>query len=110
MTLLSPGELLDRSKQYLSRLEAGDGTVSPALEAELVEALDVLPQFFYELDPMPIVDEQCHFRKQLTTKVALRQFARARRDAQALGRRPRREPGPAALPSAGGRPFLDREH
>jgi Zn-dependent peptidase ImmA (M78 family) len=38
----------------------------------------VLPEFFYHVDPMPIVDEQCHFRKQLTTKVALRQIARAR--------------------------------
>jgi len=27
---------------------------------------------------MPLTEEQCHFRKQLTTKVALRQYARAR--------------------------------
>jgi Zn-dependent peptidase ImmA (M78 family) len=37
-----------------------------------------LPEFFTEPDPMPIADEHCHFRKQLTTKVALRQIARAR--------------------------------
>ena len=42
------------------------------------ETLEVLPEFFYHVDPNPIVDEQCHFRRQLTTKVALRQVARAR--------------------------------
>jgi hypothetical protein len=39
--------------------------------------LDVLPEFFYHLDLNP-ADKQCHFRRQLTTKVALRQIARAR--------------------------------
>ncbi|MGZ8182312.1 MAG: helix-turn-helix domain-containing protein [Methylobacter sp.] len=78
---LSLQELADavgKSRQYLSRLESGIEQPSESLELDLAEALDVLPGFFSALDAMPIADEQCHFRKQLTTKVALRQVARAK--------------------------------
>jgi len=68
---------VNKSKQYLSRLESGLEPPHESLETALAEALDVLPRFFREVDPMPISDEQCHFRKQLTTKVALKQVARA---------------------------------
>lgn len=78
LSLAELGEQLDCSKQFLSRIETGTERVSPQLEQQLAERLLVLPDFFYHVDPMPIVDEQCHFRKQLTTKVALRQTARAR--------------------------------
>jgi Zn-dependent peptidase ImmA (M78 family)/transcriptional regulator with XRE-family HTH domain len=78
LSLTDLGEQLGCSKQFLSRIETGTERVSPQLEQQLVERLQVLPEFFYHVDPMPIVDEQCHFRKQLTTKVALRQAARAR--------------------------------
>lgn len=72
------GERIDRSKQFLSRVEAGVDAPTPALVQAFCDELKVLPAFFHEPDPMPIADEQCHFRKQLTTKVALRQEARAR--------------------------------
>lgn len=78
---LSLQELADhvgRSKQYLAKLESGLDRPVATIEAALAERLQVLPDFFYLADPMPITDEQCHFRKQLTTKVALRQVARAR--------------------------------
>ncbi|WP_445368219.1 helix-turn-helix domain-containing protein [Methylomonas sp. BW4-1] len=78
---LSLQELADsvgKSKQYLSRLESGIEQPSENLARDLAEALEVLPEFFTALDVMPIADEQCHFRKQLTTKVALRQVARAK--------------------------------
>lgn len=71
-------ERVNRSKQYLSRLESGLEPPHETLEIALADALDVLPAFFREVDPMPISDEQCHFRKQLTTKVALKQVARAK--------------------------------
>lgn len=77
-SLTELGEAVGVSKQFLSRVETGAETVSAQLETALVEKLFVLPDFFYEIDPMPISDEQCHFRRQLTTKVALRQVARAR--------------------------------
>lgn len=78
---LSLQELADqvgRSKQYLNKIEAGLERPTAAIEATLAEKLLVLPEFFYFADPMPIADDQCHFRKQLTTKAALRQIARAR--------------------------------
>lgn len=71
-------EQVNKSKQYLSKLESGLEQPTDYLENSLAEALDVLPDFFRTLDPMPIADEQCHFRKQLTTKVALKQIARAK--------------------------------
>jgi Zn-dependent peptidase ImmA (M78 family)/transcriptional regulator with XRE-family HTH domain len=78
LSLVELGDELDVSKQFLSRVETGAEPISTQLELRLVERLLVLPEFFYEVDPSPIADEQCHFRKQLTTKVALRQVARAR--------------------------------
>jgi transcriptional regulator with XRE-family HTH domain len=80
LSLTELGERLDRSKQYLSRVETGDEPVSGALEHALLEQLGVLPEFLRQADPMPLTEEQCHFRKQLTTKAVLRQHARARGD------------------------------
>lgn len=77
-SLTDLGERLDKSKQYLSRVETGAEPVSASLEQALVEHLGILPEFLRHVDPMPLTEEQCHFRKQLTTKVALRQYARAR--------------------------------
>lgn len=78
LSLTDLGAQVGVSKQFLSRVENGAESVSAHLETALAEALDVLPEFFYHVDPNPIADEQCHFRRQLTTKVALRQAARAR--------------------------------
>ena len=78
LSLAELGERLDKSKQYLSRVETGAEPVSVSLEQALVEHLGILPEFLRHVDPMPLTEEQCHFRKQLTTKVALRQYARAR--------------------------------
>lgn len=78
LSLQDLGEAVACSKQFLSRLESGIELPGSPLVDRLSEQLRVLPDFFYVADPMPITDEQCHFRKQLTTKVALRQVARAR--------------------------------
>lgn len=78
LSLADLGDRLGKSKQFLSRVETGAESVSVALEQALVDELGVLPEFLRHVDPMPLTEEQCHFRKQLTTKVALRQYARAR--------------------------------
>ena len=78
LSLTELGEQVGVSRQFLSRVETGAESVSGSLETLLAEVLKVLPEFFYHVDPNPIADEQCHFRRQLTTKVALRQVARAR--------------------------------
>jgi len=77
-SLAELGERVGVSKQFLSRIESGSERVSQSLEHSLAEELSVLPEFFYHVDSNPISDEQCHFRSQLTTKLALRQIARAR--------------------------------
>lgn len=78
LSLAELGEQLGKSKQYLSRVETGAEPVSALLEQTLVDQLGILPEFLRQLDPMPLTEEQCHFRKQLTTKATLRQYARAR--------------------------------
>lgn len=78
LSLTDLGERLAKSKQYLSRVETGLEPVSNTLENTLIDELGILPEFLRHIDPMPLTEEQCHFRKQLTTKVALRQYARAR--------------------------------
>lgn len=78
LSLTDLGEKVSVSKQFLSRLETGAETASAHLEAALAEELQVLPEFFHRADRFPIADEQCHFRRQLTTKITLRQVARAR--------------------------------
>lgn len=78
LSLADLGELLGKSKQYLSRVETGAEPVSPQLECALIDQLGILPEFLREMDRMPLTEEQCHFRKLLTTKVSLRQYARAR--------------------------------
>ncbi|TJY56269.1 ImmA/IrrE family metallo-endopeptidase [Sinimarinibacterium sp. CAU 1509] len=77
LSLTELGERVNVSKQYLSRLEAGE-PMTAQLESALVDELKVLPEFFYAVEPEPIADDQCHFRSQLTTKPALRQIGRAR--------------------------------
>jgi Zn-dependent peptidase ImmA (M78 family)/transcriptional regulator with XRE-family HTH domain len=78
LSLAELGERLDKSKQYLSRVETGAEPISLSLEQSLLEQLGILPEFLRRVDPMPLTDEQCHFRKQLTTKAVLRQYGRAR--------------------------------
>lgn len=78
LSLTELGQAVGVSKQFLSRVETGAESVSTPLENALARELDVLPEFFYYIDSIPITDEQCHFRRQLTTKVALRLVARAR--------------------------------
>ena len=78
LSLTELGERVGVSKQFLSRVETGAESVSAQLENSLAENLSILPTFFHHIDPNPISEEQCHFRRQLTTKVVLRQVARAR--------------------------------
>jgi Zn-dependent peptidase ImmA (M78 family)/transcriptional regulator with XRE-family HTH domain len=78
LTLQELGADISVSKQFLSRLESGLETPTRDLQDDLARRLQVKPSFFGAVDPMPITEEQCHFRKQLTTKASLRQQARAR--------------------------------
>ena len=79
LTLAELGADVGVSKQFLGRIEIGrESAPSAVVERNICERLAVLPEFFRRVDTAPIADEQCHFRKQLTTKAMLRQMARAR--------------------------------
>jgi Zn-dependent peptidase ImmA (M78 family)/transcriptional regulator with XRE-family HTH domain len=78
LSLADLGLSANISKQFLSRLENGGEGISTPLADDLAERLGVLPEFFFMPGGSPISEEQCHFRSNLTTKVTLRQNARAR--------------------------------
>jgi transcriptional regulator with XRE-family HTH domain len=60
LSLTDLGEHVGVSKQFLSRVESGAAAVSSQLEDILADRLEVLPEFFWHVDPMPIADDQCH--------------------------------------------------
>jgi Zn-dependent peptidase ImmA (M78 family) len=78
LSLADLGQSAGISKQFLSRLESGGEGISTQLAEDLAARLSVLPEFFFMHGGMAIAEEQCHFRSNLTTKVSLRQHARAR--------------------------------
>ena len=51
LSLTALGERVGVSKQFLSRVENGAESVAPALEISLAESLNVVPEFFYHIDP-----------------------------------------------------------
>jgi transcriptional regulator with XRE-family HTH domain len=70
LSLTELGDKVGVSKQFLSRIETGE-----ELQASLADELQVRPEFFRRIDTHPIADEQCHFRRQLTSGGALVQWA-----------------------------------
>jgi len=78
LSLAELGESANISKQFLSRLENGGESISNQLAESLADRLRVMPEFFFLPGGPLISEEQCHFRSHLTTKVTLRQSARAR--------------------------------
>lgn len=77
-------ERVDKTRQYLHRLETGQATPTEELIDQLADALDVEPAFFAGPPSPAIVDEQIHFRKLFTTRAAVRQVTIAR--AELFGR------------------------
>jgi transcriptional regulator with XRE-family HTH domain len=75
LSLTELGDKVGVSKQFLSRIETGEEDASGQLQASLADELQVRPEFFHRIDTHPIADEQCHFRRQLTSGGALVQWA-----------------------------------
>jgi Zn-dependent peptidase ImmA (M78 family)/transcriptional regulator with XRE-family HTH domain len=84
LALEDVGEQVDKTRQYLHRLETGQTAPTEALIAQLADALDVEPAFFNGPPAPAIADEQIHFRKLFTTRAAVRQITIAR--AELFGR------------------------
>jgi Zn-dependent peptidase ImmA (M78 family)/transcriptional regulator with XRE-family HTH domain len=84
LALEDVAERVDKTRQYLQRLETGQATPTDELAEQLADALDVEPAFFTDPPSPAIADEQIHFRKLFTTRAAVRQVTIAR--AELFGR------------------------
>ncbi len=84
LALEDVAEQVDKTRQYLHRLETGQATPTEALIDQLADALGVEPAFFAGPHSPAIADEQIHFRKLFTTRATVRQVTIAR--AELFGR------------------------
>lgn len=78
LTLEEVGEQVGKSKQFIHKLETNLDRPTETLAIALSECLDVYPDFFYDRSALPVEEEQFHFRKLRTTKVAIKQKALAK--------------------------------
>lgn len=69
---------VDKSRQYLHKLETDQGEPTPALAADLATALKVRQSFFYRQPALPLTEENVHFRKLFTTRSVIKQVAMAK--------------------------------
>ncbi len=72
------GARVSATRQFVHQLENGAKAPTPQMEEALADALDVRVQFFRTPLRNAVKEEQCHFRKRLTTPVGLAQQALAR--------------------------------
>lgn len=71
-------ERVDKTRQYIHKLEMGQATPTSELLLDLAVALRVEPSFFFNNHSTALVEEQFHFRKLFTTKAMIKQVAMAR--------------------------------
>jgi Zn-dependent peptidase ImmA (M78 family)/transcriptional regulator with XRE-family HTH domain len=65
------GESAQVTRQYSHQLETGARTLNAEMVSVFSELLGVTPRFFHTRTEMPVMPEQCHFRKQQTTPAYL---------------------------------------
>lgn len=70
-------ERVEKTRQYIHKIEVGQATPTPELVSSLALSLDVEPEFFLEA-PWSIADDQVHFRKLFTTRSTIKQVAMAK--------------------------------
>lgn len=78
LTLEELAEQVGKSKQFIHKLETNVDRPTETLAAQLAASLEVLPEFFYDIKPDIIIEEQIHFRKLRATKVAIKHKAIAK--------------------------------
>lgn len=69
---------VDKTRQYLHKLETGQATPTAQLVGHLASALQVEPAFFSNGPAIMTGEEQFHFRKLFTTRAMIKQVAMAR--------------------------------
>ncbi len=70
LSLEQVAERVDKTRQYIQRLESGTAVPTPELANKLAAVLLVMPHFFEEQWQSPVNEEIVHFRKRSSTKVA----------------------------------------
>jgi len=78
LSLEEVGARVAATRQYIHQLETGAKSPTGDMVAALAEALEVEPRFFEMPLLNPVREDQCHFRKRMTTPTALVQQAAAR--------------------------------
>jgi transcriptional regulator with XRE-family HTH domain len=75
MTLEDVAARLDKTRQYVHKIETEQ--ILPPLDtlAAIAELTQVEPAFFATPAPTPVAEEQCHFRKHFTTRSAIKHVA-----------------------------------
>jgi Zn-dependent peptidase ImmA (M78 family)/transcriptional regulator with XRE-family HTH domain len=69
---------VNKTRQYLHKLETGQDAPTAALLQQLAEVLKVEPSFLTQQHSQMLDEDQFHFRKLLTTKTMLKQVVMAR--------------------------------
>lgn len=78
LSLEEVADSVGKTRQYIHKLETGQSAPTEQLLESLAFILKVQPAFFENIAPSVIVEEQFHFRKQFTTKVAVKDIAIAK--------------------------------
>ncbi len=78
LALEEVAERVEKTRQYVHRLETGQATPTKQLLEQLASVLQVEPAFFTSAHTLMIGEEQFHFRKLFTTRAMVKQVAMAR--------------------------------
>ncbi|EFN7491965.1 TPA: ImmA/IrrE family metallo-endopeptidase [Escherichia coli] len=70
LSLEQVAEKVEKTRQYVQRLESGSATPSPELINKLAEVLRVKPAFFEGQEHSPVNEEIVHFRKRASTRMS----------------------------------------
>jgi Zn-dependent peptidase ImmA (M78 family)/transcriptional regulator with XRE-family HTH domain len=78
LALEEVAERVEKTRQYLHRLETGQATPTEQLLRQLASVLQVEPSFLTNGHTLMIEEDQFHFRKLFTTRAMIKQVAMAR--------------------------------
>ncbi|QIL19639.1 XRE family transcriptional regulator [Thermomonas sp. HDW16] len=78
LTLEDVAARLDKSRQYVHKIETEQIVPPSETLAAIAELTQVEPAFFVAPAPTPVAEEQCHFRKHFTTRSAIKHVALAK--------------------------------
>ncbi|PWI80330.1 DNA-binding protein [Enterobacter sp. CGMCC 5087] len=70
LSLEQVAEKVEKTRQYIQRLESGSAVPSPELINKLAEVLRVKPAFFERQEHSPVNEEIVHFRKRTSTRMS----------------------------------------